>query len=71
MDNKMALNVTEARKAIGGVSLQTFYNLVNSGELATFRIGRRRFVSEDAIRTFIRNREAEARLKSSTSAAAS
>jgi len=42
------------------VSVQTVYNEINAGRLITFRIGKRRFVSEDALHKYIRDREAEA-----------
>ncbi len=35
------------------------YGLVNSGELESFRIGRRRYVSEAALQRFIQTRVAE------------
>jgi len=39
------------------VSRQTVYDEINSGRLKTFRIGRRRFVSDDALRKYIKDRE--------------
>lgn len=54
----MALTIAEARAALGGISNVTIYSLINSGELRTFTIGRRRFVSREAIADFIRAREA-------------
>ena len=52
-----ALTVTEARESIGGISVGFFYQLVNSGQLRTFKIGRRRLVSREAITEFIRAQE--------------
>lgn len=37
----------------------SFYKLVAAGEIKTFRIGKRRYVSEAALQDFIRRREAE------------
>jgi len=39
------------------VSRQTIYDEINSGRLKTFKIGRRRFVSDDALRKYIKDRE--------------
>jgi len=36
-----------------------FYNLINAGELKTFKVGRRRLISEKAIRDFVKQKEAE------------
>ena len=41
------------------VSIQTIYNEISSGRLKTYKIGRRRFVSADAIHKYIKDREAE------------
>lgn len=34
-----------------GISRTVAYELVNSGQLATFKIGARRYVTEDSLRT--------------------
>ena len=52
-----ALSVREARKRLGGISNAVFYRLINEEQLRSFKIGRRRLISEDAIREFIRARE--------------
>jgi excisionase family DNA binding protein len=54
---KMAYSIREFEQAVG-VSHSTTYELIAAGELRTFNIGRRRFVSADALRDFIRRREA-------------
>ena len=41
-------------------SHQTTYNEINSGRLKTYKVGRRRFVSAEALRKYIKDREAEA-----------
>ena len=56
-DTVDAVSVVEARKRLGGISNAKFYQLVNSGDLRTFRIGRRRLISRSAIRDFVRERE--------------
>ena len=56
-DTRAALSVTEARESIGGISVAVFYQLVNSGQLRTFKIGRRRLVSREAVQEFIRHQE--------------
>lgn len=45
--------VDEAMQRLGGISRWTLYRLIRSGELATVTIGRRRFVTADAIREFV------------------
>ncbi len=59
MNVRAAYSVREARELLGGISQATFYSLKNSGALRTFRIGKRRLVSERAIDDFIRSREEE------------
>ncbi|MBD8505523.1 helix-turn-helix domain-containing protein [Hoyosella sp. G463] len=45
--------IDEAREALGGISRSVIYSLINSGELASINIGRRRFVPDSAIADFI------------------
>jgi len=52
-----ALSVVEARERLGGISNATFYELVKDGRLLTFKIGRRRLISQEAIHDFIRRME--------------
>jgi excisionase family DNA binding protein len=49
--------IAEAGELLGGVSRGTVYKLIRAGELKTFTIGRRRFVSDEAIAALIRARE--------------
>jgi len=42
------------------LSHQAIYNEINAGRLRTFKIGRRRFVSGDALIQFVKDREKEA-----------
>ena len=42
-------------------SRQTVYNEINAGRLESYKVGRRRFVSEEACVKYVRAREAEAR----------
>lgn len=48
-----AHNVEETRQRLGGVSRQTVYDLINSGKLKSFTIGKRRLIPADAIKAFI------------------
>ena len=41
-------------------SRQTVYNEINAGRLRSYKVGRRRFVSEEACVEYVRAREAEA-----------
>jgi excisionase family DNA binding protein len=61
MTEKPAYEVPEARIALGNISHQTIYNLFNSGQLPSFKIGRRRLVSHDALIAFIRSREQQSK----------
>lgn len=47
------LSVTQAREALGGVSVATFYNLVNDGDLALVKIRGRTFVRREDIDALI------------------
>ena len=60
MTVKPAYEIPEVRSALGNISHQKAYDLLNSGELASFKIGRRRLVSHDSLMSFIRKREQEA-----------
>jgi excisionase family DNA binding protein len=55
---KFAYSIREVESAVG-ISHSTAYQLIGSGELKTFQIGRRRLVSADALREFIQAREAQ------------
>ena len=52
-------NVERTCERLGFKSRQTFYNEVNSGRLRTYKVGRRRFASEEACVEYVRAREAE------------
>ena len=54
-----ALSVVEARERLGGISNATFYELISTGELRTFKLGRRRLISQEAIHDFIHRKEGE------------
>lgn len=45
------------------VSVRTVDDLIMTGELRSFRIGKRRLVSEDALAAFIKKQEQEAAAK--------
>ena len=61
LENKMKLtfSIPEAMIALG-MSRQTIYNLINDAELKTYTVGRRRYISLDALLAFIEKKEAEA-----------
>lgn len=52
-----AATVKEARALLGGLAPESFYKLVNGGELRTFKIGSKRYVAHKAINDFIARRE--------------
>ena len=56
---RSAYSITESQAELGNVSRQTIYNLINAGLLKTFKIGRRRFCSDQAIRECIATLEAK------------
>jgi excisionase family DNA binding protein len=53
MKTRELYSIQEAKSLLGGISNQTIYKLLNSGELESVVIGRRRFVSAAAITSFI------------------
>ena len=53
MKTRELYSVAEARELLGGISRNTIYALLNSGELASVVIGCRRFVSQEAISALI------------------
>ena len=56
---KAAYSIREFEHAVG-ISHSTTYELIGTGELKTFTIGKRRFISAGALHDFIARREAEA-----------
>lgn len=56
-----AYTTEEARVRLGGIAQQTIYELLNSGELASFTIGKRRLVPAAAITDYIARRMAAAK----------
>jgi excisionase family DNA binding protein len=60
MQVKPANNMAETAKLLG-IGHQKLYDLINSGALRTYTVGRRRYCSGEAILEFIREREAEAK----------
>jgi excisionase family DNA binding protein len=46
-------SIEEARELLGGVSRNSIYRVLNSGDLPSVVIGCRRFISADAIEEFI------------------
>lgn len=62
-------DVKEVRRRLN-IGLTKFYELINSGELRSVTIGRRRLVSEDALVEFIARLEAGTRESAITEEAA-
>jgi excisionase family DNA binding protein len=55
--DRLALSVTELSKSIN-LSIPTLYRAINSGELRSFLVGRRRLISREAAQSFIHALEA-------------
>jgi predicted site-specific integrase-resolvase len=53
-----------------GLGTTTAYEFIKSGKLETFLVGRARFVTEDALQKFVRERIAETNGESATDRAA-
>ena len=54
-----ANSIREARQLLGGIAQPTIYSLINSKKIRTFKIGRRRFITDEAIRDFFDRAEVE------------
>lgn len=50
MQDKFALSVQEAADALGGITRDHLYSLINKGQLRSVKLGRRRVIPVDAIR---------------------
>ena len=55
---RVALSVPEVSRSLG-VSIPQLYKEINAGKLLTFTIGKRRFVSHQALERYIEAREAQ------------
>jgi excisionase family DNA binding protein len=53
MQDRALYSIQEARKLLGGISRNTIYHLLRTGQLASVPIGSRRFISSDAIADLI------------------
>lgn len=58
MNKKHAWSIPGSAETIG-VTISTLYKEIGSGKLRTFKIGRRRLVSDEALKQYIADREAE------------
>ena len=65
--DRLALGVGELARALG-VTCPTVYKFMRSGELVSFRLGRRRLIARDQAEAFIRKREQLGMPGASTSA---
>ncbi len=57
---KLTYSINETIEALG-LSRQTVYNEINAGRLRSFRVGKRRLVSNDALQEWVKAREIETR----------
>jgi excisionase family DNA binding protein len=55
--NLIAVGI-ERVPVLTGIPRSAVFELIRTGELKTFKVGRRRLVSTDVLREFIRTREA-------------
>lgn len=53
MQDRALYSIQEARKLLGGISRNTIYQLLRTGQLASVPIGSRRFISGEAIADLI------------------
>jgi len=53
MKDRELYSIEDARFLLGDIARKTLYDLLNSGELASVTIGRRRFIPAAAITAFI------------------
>ena len=58
---KHAYTIDEAREQLGGMSRAVFYEQLKHGRLTTYTVGRRRYVSDDALSVYVKAREGESR----------
>jgi excisionase family DNA binding protein len=54
---RAAYPISEVGDLLGGISRGSVYKLIAENALTTFKVGRRRFCSSEAINQFIRSRE--------------
>jgi hypothetical protein len=57
LDRPGVATVKQARLFLGKLSQEGFYKLINAGELVSFKIGSKRYVSHAALADFIARRE--------------
>lgn len=55
---RLTYSIGEVMKVLK-LSRQVVYNEINAGRLKTYKVGRRRFASAEAVRAWIRQRERE------------
>jgi hypothetical protein len=67
MKNRALYSITEARELLGGMSRNTIYSLLHTGQLTSVVIGSRRFISQEAITQGTDARPPVARSSSTTS----
>ena len=56
---KYVYTVDEAREQLGGMSRAVFYEELKKDRLRSYTVGRRRYISDDALNAYVRARESE------------
>jgi len=56
---KITNSIQEAAEILG-LSRQSVYNELNSGRLKSYKVGKRRFISSEALVRYVNDREADA-----------
>lgn len=46
-------SIPQTLEKLGGISRSMVYELINQGELAVVKIGRRSFITEDSLQSFV------------------
>lgn len=52
-------STTESRRQLGGVSRETLYQLLNKRELASIKLGRKRLILAESVRSYVARQAAE------------
>lgn len=52
-ESRILNSITQTREKLGGLSRSTIYELISRGDLRVVKIGRRSFIPEESLRTFV------------------
>ena len=58
-DDQLLYTIEDACKRLGGISRSNFYNLVNTGQLRSVKVGRRRYLTDTEMRRFAASLKSE------------